>query len=395
MEIKTFEAFTMKDAVKKVKDSFGHDAVILETKTKPSGNGRGLLYEVTAAPSSESFTDSASTRIQPPKSGQAIDKSDLIQWQRQLNAFEEKLEHIYSKSIRREHLISIESGLQEVRTVLLDYLSHQKSSSFKDAPEAIQNIIKRLKVMNLDEDIISQVAKHLCSIPNEKRHYEDSYEFYQGHCIRWMMKRTKVSPRWNLIDGETQVHTIIGPSGVGKSSLVCKLAAEYHLKEKRQVLIVSFDNHRLGSAEQMRLYTKVLGTPFETISRVEDLARVVEKNSNMDLILVDTAGRSPKATDAIDEISKLKSDSYTHHFHLALSMTDQKSQIERSIRSFMQLGISSVMFTKMDESWTYGEVFNAMHKWGIPISWFGVGQNIPEDLERASRERLVERIIGL
>ena len=209
------------------------------------------------------------------------------------------------------------------------------------------------------------------------------------------MTRTKISPRWGAFDGETQIHTFVGPSGVGKSSMVCKLAAEYHLKDKRNVLIVSYDNQRLGSAEQMRLYAKVLGTSFETISSISDLNGVIKKHSDCEIVLVDTAGRSPKSTNAIEEMQTLKDLEYSNNFHLVLSMTDQKTQVERTIRSFVKLGVSSLMFTKMDESWSYGEVFNTMHKWGIPISWFSVGQNIPEDIERASRERVVERIIGL
>lgn len=394
MEIRTFEAFTMKDAVKKVKETFGSDAVILETKSKPSGQGQGLLYEVTAAPATETFTDGAARR-QSANSGAMVKGSDLISWQQKLNSFERKLDDIYDRALRREHLISIESSIEEVRTILVDYLSNQKDSSFKGVKAPVASIITRLKLMNLNEDIISQMVKHLESISYDEDNREDSYEFYQGHGIRWLMKRVKISPRWTMIDGETQVHTLVGPSGVGKSSLICKLAAEYYLNEKRNVLIVSFDNHRLGSSEQMRLYSKVLGVSFATISKAEDLPMTISKFDKCELILVDTAGRSPKAVESIQQMQSLKSGEYSHSYHLVLSMTDQKAQIERSIRNFVKLGISSLMFTKMDESWSYGEVFNAMQKWGIPTSWFGIGQNIPEDLERASRERVVERIMGL
>ena len=324
-----------------------------------------------------------------------IQSSDLIAWQRKLENFETKLESIYEKALRREHLISLESSVEEVRTILIDYLSKKGDSSFNGVKEPIANLIKRLKIMNLDENVVSQLVKHLTSIPEGEGGFDDSYEFYQSHAIRWMMKRTKIAPRWSIMDGETQVHTVVGPAGVGKSSLVCKLAAEYKLKEKRNVLIVGYDNHRLGSTEQMRLYSKVLGCAFETISKTEDLVGVIEKRSDAELVLIDTAGRSPKSSAAIDDVLDLKKSKYSHQFHLALSMTDQKTQVERTIRSFAKLGIASLMFTKMDESWSYGEVFNAMQKWGIPISWFGIGQKIPEDLERATRERLVERIIGL
>ena len=395
MEIRTFEAFSMKDAVKQVKDTFGTDAVILETKTKPSPAGSGRIYEVTAAPATESFSEASSTSRRGARGSSSVDKEMIIDWQRKLNHFENRLDEIYNKSIRREHLISMESSIEEVRSVLLDYLSQKDESSYKGLHPKIADIVKRLKIMNLDEDVISQLSKHLTALSPDPSKIEDAFEFYQGQAIRWMMKRIKISPRWNAMDGEVQVHTFIGPSGAGKSSIVCKLAAEYHLNEKRKVLLVSFDNRRLGAAEQMRLYAKVLGVPFETISQASDLQTVINRHSSCEIVLLDTAGRSPKSNESIDELSLLSDNNYNHNYHLVLSMTDQKTQVERSIKAFMGLGVSSLMFTKMDESWTYGEVFNAMYKWGIPISWFGVGHKIPEDLERASRERIVERIIGL
>ena len=117
--------------------------------------------------------------------------------------------------------------------------------------------------------------------------------------------------------------------------------------------------------------------------------------SDFDLVLVDTAGRSPNISEGIESLSFFGNMEANHQFYLVLSMTDQKSQIEGSINDFIGLGIGSLIFTKMDESWSFGEFINGMYKWVIPLSWFGIGHKIPEDLERASQERLVERILGI
>ena len=178
MEIRTFEAFSMKDAVKQVKDTFGIDAVILETKSKPAPAGKGLVYEVKAAPASESFTESSSTRS--GGSGVAsnvLDKATVIDWQRKLGAFEERLDNIYNKAIRREHLISVESSIEEVRCILLDYLSKRDDSSFRGLHPKISELIQRLKIMNIDEDIISQLANHLKVLTPDPNKIEDSLIF--------------------------------------------------------------------------------------------------------------------------------------------------------------------------------------------------------------------------
>ena len=393
MNIQTFEGQTMKDAIRQVKSVFGSDAIILETKEKFSENTGGRVFEVTASPGGAQKGAESGGSVGPSSKGMRISPTELIEWQQKLDSFENKISSIYEKSLKREHLISIESSIEEVRTLVVDYLSRKSDSTFRGVSEPVANIIKQLKVMSVNDTTVSGLVKHLKSVPEGKN--EDLFEYYQKHAIRWLMKRIKISPKWSPMDGSTQLHIVVGPSGVGKSSMVAKLASYFKQKEDKNVIVVSFDNHRLGSTEQMRIYSKVIGTPFETIRSAGDLTRVLKKHRNADMILVDTGGRSPKNSEAIEELAELKELPVTPDFHLALSMTDQKTQVERVIRSFSKLGIASLLFTKMDESWSYGEVYNAMDKWGIPLGWFSIGYRIPEDIEKASRERVVERIMGI
>ncbi len=395
MEIRTFEANSMKEAIKQVKDTFGSDAIILETKQKANRLNQGKLFEITAAPGKKFNRNNKYGASGADKSYMNIDSAEIINWQRKLDVFSDKLEDIYEKSLKREHLIAIESSIEEVRTLVVDYLSRKSDSIFRGVNEPISNMIKQLKIMNVNESSISHVVKFLKSLPEQASKNEDIFEYYQKHTIRWFMKRIRISQQWNHMEGENQIHVIMGPTGVGKSSMVAKLASYFIKKEKKQVVIVGFDNHRLGSTEQMRLSAKVLDVPFVKMSNVSELDGIANQYAEADMILVDTGGRSPKIAKGIDELCEFKENNANIRFHLVLSMTDQKSQVERVIRSFSKVGISSLLFTKMDESCSYGEVYNAMDRWGIPLSWFGIGYRIPEDLEKASRERVIERIIGL
>jgi flagellar biosynthesis protein FlhF len=209
------------------------------------------------------------------------------------------------------------------------------------------------------------------------------------------MKRINIAPRWSLIPGSISVQALAGPTGTGKTSVIAKLAAHYSRKENCRVKVISVDQNRLAAAEQMRIFCKIIGIPFATASQGEDLKVAIEASQDSDLILIDTPGLSPKDTDGIERLLDLRTKDLSIDFHLTLSTTEKESQMDRSIRAFSRLGINSLIFTKLDETWSYGEIYNLGRRWGLPLAFFGIGRTIPEDLERATRERVVERLFGI
>lgn len=394
MEIKTFQAYTMRDAIKAVKKEFGNDAVILRTSERTADDGRGKIFEVSASPSGSSYRAGAKTF--GSNSGVSLAREDLIEWQKTLNELARKVSHLEEVTLKRDHLNSIESGLFEIRSVLNEVLSKKTDTIFKELDDDLCQIVHKLQIMEVNESELLELVKYLKALPINKELKDiDRFEYIQAHAIKWMMKRVKIAPLWNPVMGERQLQVLVGPTGVGKSTSVAKLAARFFLKEEKNVLIVSYDNQRLGAIEQMRIFAKVIGVPFEAVTRLEDIENVLARHEDKDLIILDTAGRSPKNSEAIEELKILKDMPIAVNFHLVLSVTDKKNQIERSIKGFNPLGLQSLIFNKLDESWSYGEIFNAGLKWGVPLSYFGIGQHVPEDLERASRERVVERIFGL
>ena len=219
-------------------------------------------------------------------------------------------------------------------------------------------------------------------------------DLYESFAIKWLMKRTKIAAKWASSHSDQDIHVLVGPSGVGKTTSSAKIASAL-VSEKQSVVYISFDNQRLGVHEQARLYCKVLDVPFEKVGSADDLPHLLRKYQSFDSVIIDTGGCSPKNQEQIASLKRIRQFASRAKFHLVQSMTDQAAQLERSVRMFQSLGLESLIFTKMDESWFYGEVFNLMDKWGIPLSWFGTGSSVPADLEFASRERLVERLMGV
>jgi flagellar biosynthesis protein FlhF len=387
MDIKTFEAFSMKDVIKSVKQTLGSDAVILSTKEKASPNGKGTVYEVTAAASSSSRKTGGS---HAPQHLQQMNNAPAPDF----NAINARLTAIAEQIPTKRHLTNMDAGIHELKLLLLEALRVKENSQFEDASPALANIMTQLKVMGVNESSIIELVKHLRSLPPpEGKTPED--EYYRGQAIRWMMKRIKIAPKWVVMKGTTAYQVIIGPTGVGKSSTIAKLAAHYKMKERANVQVVSMDNHRIAAADQMRVFCKIIGVPFATASSPEEIAAMVAARRDLELVLIDTGGVSPKNPNQIEQLANLRSSSMPFDFHLCLSITDKEQQMDAAIRAFSVIGLNSIIFSKLDESWSFGEIFNLSKKWGLPLSFFAIGQDIPDDIERATRERVIEKLFGL
>ncbi len=391
MDVKTFEAFTMKDALKAVKTHFGSDAVILNTREKsPEGGRKGKLFEVTAARAST--TQSRSGGSTQTDSGPSRDA--LFEMLDYFKTIERNIKSMSDDLAKRQDLFRLDAGLHELRSMVFELGQNRADQISFNMPTPMARVFQRLSLMKVQESEQQKLAEYLKALkPKDSEEVEQSFDFYQGHAIRWMMKKIKVAPLWNSHAGEQSVQVIVGPAGSGKSSLVAKIAAAYQGKQK--LILVSADTRKLAAKEQLRVLARVLNIPFEAIERPEELPEVLAKHKAWDLCIVDTGSLCPRSKDDLSDLLAFKDLDLPLQFHLALSITEKEEQMDRMVRGYSALGLQSLIFNRLDECWSYGEIFNICVRWSMPLSYFGVGGNVPEDLERASRERVVERIFGL
>lgn len=392
MQVKSFEAVTMRDAIKAIKSEFGRDAVILSTKEKKVDE-RTSVYEVTAAVPEQRKSFGAFGM--PDAIAGNADLQDLSE---RLQVLEVKLNSLHENLPRKNHITNIEAGLEELKALLLESVRDSMNTKYENLSPCLADIQKQLSLMGVSEAQRVQLMKYLQDLPDPKdagKSIPDSQQdYYRSHAIRWMLKRIKIADRW-LAEGGMQIHAFVGSSGSGKSSLVAKLAANFKKQHRAKVLIVSFDTNRLSSSEQMRTYARILNVEFESIDSPSELESIMERHQDVNLVLLDTGGCSPKSAPQIKNILRLSEVNFPVDFHLVLPASDKESQMDRCVRSFSPLSLASIAFTKLDESWSYGEIFNISAKWTLPLSYFSTGSKIPEDIERATKERVVERIFGL
>ncbi len=190
-----------------------------------------------------------------------------------------------------------------------------------------------------------------------------------------------------------RVWSFVGPTGIGKTTTLVKLAAHYRVKETDRITLITTDTYRIGAVEQLRQYAQILRLPLEVAYRPEDLKRIVDQHRDQDLILIDTAGRNPKHREAMEELKDFMTAHPKIENHLLLSATTKESDLEGIVERYRSIPIASYIFTKIDETTHYIPLFNLLLRYKRPISYLTVGQNVPEDIEQATKSRVANMVL--
>ena len=386
MLVKNFEGFSMADAMKAVKSEFGGSAVILSTNERlDEKTGEKIVEVKAAAPQNDSPGASAAT----------FTNLDLLE--NHIDSLNTSLLDMKKDMVKESHAHTLETGLQEIKLLLLESLRNKEGNIDRDLPKDLLDLAQHLKVMGVEESHCTELMNHLASIPysDVEDNSVERRDFYKSHAIRWMHKRIKIAPPWKITKGNTSIHMLVGPSGSGKTSLIAKIAAFFKKEKEANILVVSYDNKRIAASEQLKIYSKILGFNFASIESSSELESLLLKNRNYDLVLIDTAGCNPRSEEDINDLRSFRECGIPVDTHLILSLTEKQNQMDKAIRSFSSLRLNSLLFSKLDESWTYGEIYNMAQKWSLPLGYFSTGQKIPRAFERASRERVLERIFCL
>ena len=190
-----------------------------------------------------------------------------------------------------------------------------------------------------------------------------------------------------------RIMAVVGPTGVGKTTTLAKLAAMHALTRGASVALVTMDNFRVGAVEQLKTYAKIMDLPLEVAANSQELARALAKHEDKDLILIDTAGRSPKDSDRLEELKGFLECHPGIEAHLCLSATTRSRELDQIVATFGTLPISKLLFTKLDESKSYGCMVDAYLKHKLPLSYFSTGQKVPEDIEVATSRKLASMVV--
>lgn len=183
----------------------------------------------------------------------------------------------------------------------------------------------------------------------------------------------------NSTPGSPDIIALVGPTGVGKTTTAAKLAAWYHLHEGKQVTLLSMDCYRIGATDQLRSYARIMRLPCEVAVRKEDLATAVARHQDADLIIIDTAGKSPYDPDHVDELADWFAPVANIQPLLCLSATTKKEDLSQIVTSYQALDPHSVILTKLDETRAYAAICQQVAAAKMPVGYLTMGQRVPED----------------
>jgi len=395
MRIKRYEAPTIQEALMKVKKDLGPEAVILYTKTFRKGGVLGLfgkpMAEITAGVDLNLLDDVAKRKGAAVLAPSIVDRVEVPVVKPSLVAAPAATSvPLGSLDPARAKVKALQRELNEMKTssvasALREMTSPELGGVLSDGFAKIRKKFAKQEV----EDFLSQ--KMIKGMIAEKIDPDKPEEVY-AWVHRFVANAVKIaqpSPAANF----QKVIAFVGPTGVGKTTTLAKLAARFSLIERKRVAMVTADTYRIAATEQLKTYGRIMGIPVEVADSTEDIGGILAKHKACDLVLLDTAGRSPSSDEQLDELKHFIARSQADEIHLVLSATTKYFDMIRIIERFgTAVPLNRMIFTKLDETRFYGAFLNLMNNFQIPLSYYSVGQNVPDDLEIPEVQSLAERI---
>ena len=373
MKTHIFQAHTMASAVAQVKAGLGPDALILHTRTvRPAGLfSRRKLVEITAA------VEPASTPAQFHGSGRpttigrvSLPDMDVSGW----------LQQDASARLSNRGTDLFDNPLSSTEHPE-PHLSSRLQSLFESfISNYISRTLARRLLEGLPEDLeLSSTAQTNPLLSRIEQMIPTSGPIQPGS------------------SGNPRIVSFIGPTGVGKTTTIAKLAAQYKLQRNTSVALLTIDTYRIAAVDQLRTYADIIDVPFSVVLTPGQLAEQLSGLSDHSLIFIDTTGRSPNDHLRLAELRSFHQVLGPHQTHLVLSATAAHSQIAAAIEKFSPLGVDQLLLTKLDETVSLSPVLNIFSDRSadlqIPISYVTAGQDVPDDIDVASSRDLAIRIL--
>lgn len=400
MIIKKYEAETETDAITKAKDDLGSNAVVMNIKTtKPKGFLKFLrkpVVEVTAA--IDESTDRAERRpaapVMPVSPAPAKDKeSDVSAIEKKLNSLQELLE------AQVNSISATPAKEQDTPTAKESEMPAQVSDrqSAKDAEPSrlnacMQLIYRQLLNNEVDEKYINDLTGELsASIRKEAQVDQILAAVYQKIVLKLGTPETiTVTP------GKTKYVFFVGPTGVGKTTTIAKIASDLKLNQGADVALLTADTYRIAAVEQLRTYANILGIPLSIVYSASEISDMKAELDKHDVVLIDTAGRSDKNKDQINDLKMMLKTIPDDHkeTYLVLSATTKYRDLIRTANVYSDLTSIRLIFTKLDETGTIGNIYNIRLLTGAPLSYTTFGQNVPDDFKKADTQEIAKQLLG-
>ena len=373
MKIKRFQAADVRQAIKEVRDVLGPDAVIL-SNTRVDG---GVEIVAVTDYDEREFKRSTNTPSRPASPSKVEINPSL---QQKPVAAPQANQNIWSQE---PTLIQMRNEIAGLKDMLENQLSELTWKDMKEKQTPVQSqLLNRYLQMGIQVDL----AKELISQVQIRDDLESAWRHSLGALAQ------KIDVQEDDIINSGGIYSLVGPTGVGKTTTVAKIAARCALKHgAKNVALITTDCYRIGGQEQLRTYARILGVPVRVAKTHKELGEALNDLVDRRFILIDTAGMNQRDIQLTEKFAVLKQQSPRIKNYLTLSATTQASVLNDIISTFSHLELSGCILTKTDETNSLGGAISALIRHKLPLAYVCNGQQVPEDLTMARPNRLVKQ----
>lgn len=429
MTINKFQGKTESEAIEKAKKEMGPDVVIMSVKTvKPKGVFRalkGILYEVTAA-----LEENEADKVHPPVqteaalSMQQMKKPESINLAadeniripavaanslderagrvlKQLRQQEDTTDHVQMQ--QQTSSSAIEERLDSLQSLLEDRISAEKKNqedgigAANDHAQEGFSFVKMLYQTLLDNEVDEKYANQILDELEKISNKGSNIDYILSHIYQKLVLKFGQPKPIEFQGSKPTVAFFIGPTGVGKTTTIAKVASRYKVDEGKKVAFLTADTYRIAATEQLRTYANILDMPLTIVYSSEEIQDAVRNLSEYDLILVDTAGFSHKNAAQCEDVKKLiggLSAGNKTEVYLVLSAATKYRDLQDMCNIYRTFADYRLIFTKLDETSCYGNLLNIHLYSGADLSYATYGQNVPDDIEVFDTQKIVKKLLG-
>ena len=419
MKILTFTGKTPAEALKKAKQEIGDDGLLIETRElKKAGLGKEALYEIVIG-IDEKTTHQTYTKTPKPleKQKSVVKESaevlfDISSAAKQISKIAEVREPLFNYDDLNAQQTKTQYGepkeLKEIKSqinklgdkvkLIQNMFWEEKSPDIEaNIPSEFAEIYKLASQSGMDREHLDSIMKVTLELmpPKMKENSTTVKRYFQTLLRKMIPIRLENPPEM----GTKKVIMLVGPTGVGKTTSIAKLAARYSylMQKKYKVGLVVLDTYRIGAVEQLMQYARMMKLGIETVVDPPEFSNALNSLRYCDYILIDTMGSSPYDKGKIKKIYECleaNDTEFSVDVILVMPSSIKYEDLKATYYNFETLGVDTMMFTKLDETRGFGNIFSLSYETKKPISYFSVGQEVPEDLVCASSDFLVDCLLN-
>lgn len=417
MTINKFQGKTKEEAIQKAKTEFGETAVIMNVKeVKPKGIFRifkSTTYEVTAAMEEKEQNVNQTIAMQNMKKlhdsiNFAADEKIEIPKQESKPAEKIDTKSVrmpdFSQLIRQEQKKEseerqIEKRLDDLSNRLEESLGHTSGGvELTKEPSAEElNFIRILYSTLLKNEVSEKYVNQILDEVEQFIRPGNSVDMILANVYQKLILRFGQPKPIDLSGAKPKVLVFVGPTGVGKTTTIAKIASKYKVDYDKKIAFITSDTYRIAATEQLQVYANILDAPMTIVYSKDEINSAIEKYADYDMVFVDTAGFSHKNTPQRDDMKKLLDEideKYRKEVYLVLSATTKYKDLLEIVDIYREITDYKFIFTKLDETTTYGNLLNIKLYAGAELSYMTIGQNVPDDIAIFDTQKIVKQLLG-